>query len=116
MRLAVAALLLVACTDEPSSGGPDVTSRVETLNVMPGTPGCLVGTPVDVDPNTAGAQYECSVTKAASGQVYPFCLETASNQPCWKLETNTACTTGGHLELQIVPQVTEAVSAQCLVQ
>ena len=117
MRLALAALLLVACTDDGgSSGGPDVTSHVETLQVMPGTPGCFTGTPIDADTAAAGAQYDCSVTKTASGGVYAQCNESSSNQPCWKIASNAACTMGGHLELQIVPSVTEGVTAQCLVQ
>ena len=117
MRLALIALLLTACTDDgPSSGGPDVTSHVETLHVMAGSPGCFTGTPIDADSGAAGAQYDCSVTKTASGSVYAQCNESSSNQACWKIASNSACTMGGHLELQIVPQVTEEVTAQCLVQ
>lgn len=122
MRLALIALMLAACTDDgPSSGGPDVTSHVESLHVVPGTPGCFTGTPFDADAATAGPQYDCSVTKTASGGVYAQCNNattpsSSTNQPCWAIASNTACTMGGHFELQIVPQVTEEVSAQCLVQ
>jgi len=116
----ITALSFVACADD-SSSGPGVTSHVEMIVVMPGTPGCLTGMPADLDATTEGPQYDCSVTKTVGGNVYPQCnnLTTPSsstNQPCWTIASNSACTMGGHFELQIVPSVTEGVTAQCLVQ
>jgi hypothetical protein len=116
MRLALAAVLLVACADD-SSGGPDVTTRVETLIVTPGNPGCFKNTPADADPTTPGSQYDCSVTKTANGAVYAQCndMMTPTNPPCWTIGPNGSCVSTLHFELRILPSVTEGVTAQCLV-
>lgn len=121
MRYALTALLLVACTDDPPGGGTGATSHVETVVVMPGSPGCFKGDPFDADSTTAGPQYDCSVTKTAGGNVYPQCNNvmtpaSSTNQPCWYIAMNASCTSATHNELLIAPSVTEGVTAQCLVQ
>ncbi|HTL35050.1 MAG TPA: hypothetical protein VL326_18105 [Kofleriaceae bacterium] len=117
MRVLLLLAVLAACTDDGGGGGgDDTTSHVEMLVVTPGTPGCFVGTPFDADATTAGPQYDCSVTKTAGGNVIAQCNAAMTNQPCWTIGTNASCTSTHHSELQIVPSVTEGITAQCLVQ
>ncbi len=126
--------VLVACTDDgPSSGGPDVTSHVESFDIEASAPGaCLTNEPLDADAATAGTQIDCSVSNIlnygmtdAVETVLPRCNnETSSsstNKPCWALALDAvACTSGSHyiikVEREQAPPSTTHVIVQCVTQ
>ena len=126
----VLALFFAACTDDSSSGGPDVTGHVTTLQFPAAMGGmCVEAQLLDVDTNTPGPQYECSVTQLVTAtqmeSVLPPCNNVAApssstNRPCWAIETDTAsCTTADHLKLAIERADTPpdaVVKAQCVSQ
>jgi hypothetical protein len=115
-------VVVAACGDDGSSGSKDAAGNVEMLHVTPGTPPCFMAALADVDSTMTGAQYDCSVTRTATGKVYPKCNDQqiparSTNQPCWAIATNAGdCTTGSRYELQIIPQITEQCDAQCVVR
>ena len=127
----VLAFLLAACTDDSSSsGGPDMTGHVTTLQ-FPAATGviCIEAQLLDVDSSTPGPQYECSVTQFVTAtqmeSVLPECnnLQTPSsstNRPCWVIEVDTAtCTTAEHLKLRIEradAPPDAVIKAQCVSQ
>jgi hypothetical protein len=56
---------------------------------------CIEGKLADVDPNTAGAQYDCSVSDVSNlgkptqtENVLPPCDASSSNKPCWRIDTD----------------------------
>jgi len=114
MRLAIAlVLVLAACTDESSSSsGPGVTTHVLSLE-FPASMGatCLEKELFDVDPNTPGPQYDCSVSQVViatqAETLIPQCNNLTSpvsstNKPCWAIELDTAnCTSATHEKLAI---------------
>jgi len=86
----------------------------ELLKSVVGNP-CIEGKLADVDPNTAGAQYDCSVSaiqKSGTADqvetVLPACVpdsDAAANSPCWRLITDdTKCTAGDHVLLKVEGQ------------
>lgn len=127
----VLALLFAACTDDSSSsGGPDVTGHVTTLQFPAATgSACVEAQLLDVDTATPGPQYECSVTQLVTasqvGTVLPQCnnVQTPSsstNRPCWAIELDTAsCTAADHLKLAIEradAPPDAVINAQCVSQ
>ncbi len=92
------------------SGGLVLIAQL--LKSVIGSP-CIDGTLADVDPNTPGPQYDCSVSDVANygaanqqETVLPACNGSdptmATNKPCWAIETDTAnCTSGSHLTLKV---------------
>jgi hypothetical protein len=133
--VAALAIALVACTDDgPGDGGPEVTSHVETYDIPASDGGaCLSGEPADVDPDTAGPQYQCSVSDLANygtanqmETLRPACNDAATpasstNKPCWAIELDAAtCTMGSHYIVRVqrdaqAPADTH-VSIQCVTQ
>ena len=87
----------------------------QLLRTVIGSP-CIEGKLADVDPNTEGPQYDCSVSDVQNyGQanqtenVLPQCNGSApdytdsSNKPCWSIQTDTMnCTAAPNLTLKIV--------------
>lgn len=84
------------------SGG--LAQIAQLLKLALGDP-CIEGTLADVDPNTPGAQYECSVSDVLhfgkvneSETVLPECNNAGSpasstNKPCWSIQVDAAqCT------------------------
>ncbi len=93
------------------SGG--LTQIGQLLKYAFGDP-CIEGTLADVDPNTAGAQYECSVSDVLhygkanqSETVLPACNNagapaSSTNKPCWAIEVDTVrCTKKLHQVLAV---------------
>jgi hypothetical protein len=92
------------------SGGLQLIA--ELLKAVIGSP-CIDGTLADVDPNTPGPQYDCSVSDVtnfgAANQmetVLPACNNTtdptmSSNKPCWAIEMDPMCATTSHLTLKV---------------
>jgi hypothetical protein len=93
------------------SGG--LTLIAELLKSVIGSP-CIDGHLADVDPNTPGPQYDCSVSDVTNfgktnqmETVLPECNNlttpaSATNKPCWAIETDLAnCTAGDHLTLKV---------------
>lgn len=93
------------------SGG--LTQIAQLLKYAFGDP-CILGTLADVDPVTAGPQYECSVSDVlhygkanASETVLPACDNTndpasSTNKPCWAIEIDTErCTSKLHQTLAV---------------
>jgi hypothetical protein len=73
-------------------------------------PACFVGQLLDVDPGTAGPQYDCMVGAVDSqspppGRSLPACNRddaSATNPPCWHLAADaTGCPKADHLRLKI---------------
>jgi hypothetical protein len=121
------------CQQDLSTG---LVLIAQLLKSVLGSP-CIDGKLADVDPNTPGPQYDCSVSDVANygaanqvETVLPACNNattpaSSTNKPCWAIETDVAnCTAGSHLTLKIerttAPDqnthvvsycVTEAVSA-----
>jgi hypothetical protein len=92
------------------SGGLQLIAQL--LKLVIGSP-CIDGTLADVDPNTAGNQYDCSVSDVTnfgkSNQaevVLPQCDNTgtpasSTNKPCWAIEMDPMCNTNSHLTLKV---------------
>ena len=92
------------------SGG--LTLIAQLLKTALGSP-CIDGTLADVDPNTPGPQYDCSVSdvqnygKANQQEtILPECNNlttpaSSTNVPCWAIETDPMCSAGQHLTLKI---------------
>lgn len=92
-----------------------LTQIAQLLRTVIGTP-CIEGKLADVDPETPGDQYDCSVSDVAnfgkanqSETVLPACDNDAdpmssSNKPCWAIQTDpTNCMNpvNGNLTLKI---------------
>ena len=91
-----------------------LTEIAQLLKTALGSP-CIDGTLADVDPNTPGPQYDCSVSDVtnfgAANQmetVLPECNNltpgsesTSTNKPCWAIETDTVNCTGTGLTLKV---------------
>ncbi len=93
------------------SGG--LTQIAQLLRTVIGSP-CIEGKLADVDPDTDGNQYDCSVSDVTnfgksnqSETVLPQCNNAAtpassSNKPCWSIQTDAMnCMEGDHLTLKI---------------
>lgn len=93
------------------SGG--LAQIAQLLKLALGDP-CIDGTLADVDPNTAGSQYECSVSDVLhfgkanqSETVLPACDNAGSpaastNKPCWAIEVDAAqCAKNLHQILKV---------------
>ena len=128
MRLALAALLLVACTDDgPSDGGPGVTTHVESFQFASSmTERCFERPPADVDTMKAGFQYECSISETVGGveKIFPQCNNAnpaaSTNKPCWGIILDAQlCAVGSNMNLHIERSAAPpdgVVKGQCLVQ
>jgi hypothetical protein len=90
-----------------------MTQIAQLLRTVIGSP-CIEGNLADVDPDTAGPQYDCSVSDVSNfGKanqmevVLPACNNTTSpasstNKPCWSIQTDLAnCTAEPNLTLKI---------------
>ena len=90
-----------------------LTQIAQLLRTVIGSP-CIEGKLADVDPDTAGPQYDCSVSDVRNygkanqtEEVLPACNNTATpasstNKPCWSIQTDTMnCTAGDQLTLKI---------------
>ena len=81
----------------------------QLLKSVIGSP-CIEGKLSDVDPNTAGPQYDCSVSDVAnygkanqSETVLPPCNAGESNRPCWRIQVDAMkCPDGDHFVLDVV--------------
>jgi hypothetical protein len=93
------------------SGG--LTLIAQLLKTVIGSP-CIDGKLADVDPNTPGPQYDCSVSDVTKfgkpdqvEKVLPQCNNlttpaSSSNIPCWAIETDPKCTSSfGMLTLKV---------------
>jgi hypothetical protein len=90
-----------------------LTQIAQLLRTVIGSP-CIEGKLADVDPTTAGPQYDCSVSDVRNygkanqtEEVLPQCNNasapaSSTNKPCWSIQTDTMnCTAGDHLTLKI---------------
>ncbi|HEU4612575.1 MAG TPA: hypothetical protein VFS15_10880 [Kofleriaceae bacterium] len=87
----------------------------QLLRTVIGSP-CIEGNLADVDPNTDGPQYDCSVSDVTNygkanqtEQVLPQCngsspdYTDSTNKPCWSIQTDTMnCMVAPNLTLKIV--------------
>jgi hypothetical protein len=98
------------------SGGMVLIAQL--LKSVIGSP-CIDGTLADVDPNTAGPQYDCSVSDVTNygkanqmESVLPACNNASdptmsSNKPCWAIVLDSQatppqmCATTSHLTLEV---------------
>jgi hypothetical protein len=103
----------------------------ELLKAAIGDP-CIGGTLADVDPNTPGDQYECSVSDVTNARtpmqretILPACVESSpgvySNMPCWRIAVDPAnCMKPPHYVLKIerieVPPPRTIVFANCVTE
>ena len=70
---------------------------------------CIEGKLADVDPNTAGPQYDCSVSDVTNlgkptqmETIIPACDATMSMKPCWHIATDVMnCPAADHFTLKI---------------
>lgn len=90
-----------------------LTQIAQLLRTVIGTP-CIEGNLADVDPETPGPQYDCSVSDVRNygkanqtESVLPQCNNDAdpaasTNKPCWSIQTDQMnCTAAPHLTLKI---------------
>lgn len=90
-----------------------LTQIAQLLRTVIGSP-CIEGKLADVDPDTDGPQYDCSVSDVRNygkanqtEEVLPACNNTATpasstNKPCWSIQKDTMnCTAGDMLTLKI---------------
>jgi hypothetical protein len=86
----------------------------ELLKTVIGDP-CIEGKLADADPDTAGPQYDCAVSRVSrrgtaseAVEVLPHCepdSAAATNTPCWRIATdNQLCAARDHLVLRIEGQ------------
>ncbi|MDB4955383.1 MAG: hypothetical protein JWO36_2952 [Myxococcales bacterium] len=93
------------------SGG--LTLIAQLLKTVLGSP-CIDGNLADVDPNTPGPQYDCSVSDITKfgkpdqvEKVLPQCNNlttpaSSTNLPCWAIEMDAVkCTSASHLILKV---------------
>jgi hypothetical protein len=93
------------------SGGLQLIAQL--LKLVIGSP-CIDGTLADVDPNTAGNQYDCSVSDVTNygksdqnETVLPQCDKSgpdapnSTNKPCWAIEMDPMCSSMSHLTLKV---------------
>lgn len=80
------------CQQNLSDG---LTLIAQLLKTVLGSP-CIEGDLADVDPNTPGEQYECSVSYVSNylkptqtEKVLPECNAAISNKPCWHIVVDT---------------------------
>jgi hypothetical protein len=111
--------------DQNLSGG--LAQIANLLRTIVGDP-CIQGTLADVDPNTAGPQYDCSVsdvtkpgTLEAKETIIPRCNDAASTKPCWRISVNAEeCIPDDHLMLEVVRAVDPApethIIANCVTE
>ncbi len=94
------------CNNDLSDGLVLIANLLKTVIGDP----CINGTLADADPNTAGIQYDCSVSDFANygkanqtETVIPQCNDALSNKPCWHLvkDTTNCATTPTQLTLKI---------------
>nr|HEX4316354.1 hypothetical protein [Kofleriaceae bacterium] len=115
------------CTDDLSDG---LTLIAQLLKSVVGSP-CIDGVLADVDPNTPGPQYDCSVSDVTdpgkadqTESIIPECdnqtsPDSSSSFPCWAIQMNAECTTGTGLALYIArngvnPPMEDHVIANCV--
>ncbi|MBA3459606.1 MAG: VWA domain-containing protein [Deltaproteobacteria bacterium] len=89
---------------------------------------CIEGKLADVDPNTPGPQYDCSVSdvtnKGKPNQqetILPPCDANATNKPCWRINTDLMnCPLSDHFTLKIeraqAPAPETHVIANCVTE
>lgn len=103
----------------------------ELLKAALGNP-CIEGRLADVDPETAGDQYDCSVSDVTNARtpmqretILPACRETSpgvfSNVPCWRITTDQMnCMKAPHHVLKIerseAPAPNTIVFANCVTE
>ncbi len=98
------------CTPDLS---PALTQIAQLLRTVIGSP-CIEGNLADVDPTTAGVQYDCSVSDVRNygkanqtEEVLPQCNnlndpDSSSNKPCWAIHPDaTKCMTAPNLTLEV---------------
>jgi hypothetical protein len=99
--------LVSICQADLTAGLQQVGDLLKTVIGDP----CIEGKLADVDPNTAGAQYDCSVSVVTNQDqpsqtevILPKCDQDgpgATNQPCWHLSTDEAnCPKADHFTLK----------------
>jgi len=84
---------------------------------------CIEGKLADVDPNTAGPQYDCSVSDVTNQgkpnqteSIIPQCDAGMTVKPCWRINTDAAkCPTSQHYELKIERAVSAAPETHVIV-
>jgi hypothetical protein len=120
-------VVLAACTDDGGGGGPGVTTHVESFQFASSMMGrCFDGMPADLDPDLAGAQYDCSISETIAGveTIFPQCnvLEppaSSTNKPCWVIRADATTCPGSGLTLRIIRDGAAPdglVNGQCSVQ
>ncbi len=103
----------------------------QLLKAVIGDP-CIGGLLADVDPNTPGDQYDCSVSDVTNARtpmqqekILPACRETSpgvyNNMPCWRIATDQMnCTKAPHHVLKIerseAPPPQTIVFANCVTE
>jgi hypothetical protein len=111
------------------SGGLQLIAQL--LKAVIGDP-CIGGTLADVDPNTEGPQYDCSVSDVRNArtpmqveEILPACRETGpgqyANKPCWRIAADPMnCTKAPHhvlkIERDVAPAPNTIVFANCVTE
>jgi hypothetical protein len=110
------------CQKDLSSG---LVLIAQLLKAVIGDP-CIEGKLADVDPNTPGDQYDCSVSDVTNAHkanqsevVLPACDGSLSNKPCWHIVTDVnLCPTADHfilkIERAVAPPPETTVFANCV--
>ncbi|HWO24445.1 MAG TPA: hypothetical protein VNO30_37125 [Kofleriaceae bacterium] len=107
------------------SGGLQLIAQL--LKAAIGDP-CIEGKLADVDPGTAGDQFDCSVSDVTNARkpgqmetVLPACDEAISNKPCWRIATDPVnCTKAPNhilkIERTVAPPPETIVFANCVTE
>jgi hypothetical protein len=87
---------------------PVVLDEAERGCIGPLPPECG-GQALDLNPNTPGTQYDCSVSDVQrygypdqAEQILPSCDESATNVPCWREMLDEQCSEGDHETLEVI--------------
>ncbi len=112
------------CQSNLSDGLRQIAELVRSVLPDP----CIRGTLMDIDPNTPGPQYECSVSDVQNPYgaspvetIIPACTASSSVKPCWRIaEDAEECTEAPHhilkIERTVVPPDNTHIMASCVTE
>lgn len=106
------------CQKDLSGGLQQIGDLLKTVLGDP----CIEGKLADVDPDTPGPQYDCSVSVVTNQgladqteEILPKCAATPGGDPCWHLETDAVnCPNSDHFVLKIENESKLAMDAHII--
>jgi len=126
-------VLVIGCVDRTVVERPPCQARIYGYDVFVEFDeelqrGCVgpwptqcAGRRLDIDPNTPGVQYDCSVSdverfgqRDQTEQVLPECDTNASNAPCWRVIPDEACGGDDPVALEVIRETAPSDDSQVI--